>query len=67
MLSLKKGPEEDVDSLIDSMLRLIEYMNSNPTFKQDIFKSFSQEDLNKILKNMEDSNQSKKLFNINKN
>ena len=33
MLSLRKSAEEDVDSLIDSMLRLIEYMNSNPTFK----------------------------------
>lgn len=33
-------------------------MNQNPTFKRDIFKSFSAEDLNKILKNMEDSNTS---------
>ena len=65
MINLKRGTEEDVDSLIESMLRLIEYlilchenryMNQNPAFKRDIFKSFSAEDLNKILKNMEDSN-----------
>jgi predicted CopG family antitoxin len=57
MFSLKRG-DEDVDSLIESMLRLIEYMNQNPNFKKDIFNSFSTEDLQKIVKNMEEQNMS---------
>jgi hypothetical protein len=57
MFSLKKGAvEEDVESLIESMLRLIEYMNQNPNFKKDIFNSFSSEDLHKIVRNMDDAN-----------
>lgn len=58
MFSIRKTGDDDVDSLIESMLRLIDYMNHNPTFKKDIFKSFSSDDINKILKNMEDINPS---------
>ena len=60
MFSLKKG-DEDVESLIESMLRLIEYMNQNPNFKKDIFNSFSSEDLQKIVRNMDDNNISLKI------
>lgn len=48
MLNLKKNSESDIESLIESMIRLIEYMNSNPNFKKKMFESFSSEDLNKI-------------------
>ncbi|CAD8059769.1 unnamed protein product [Paramecium sonneborni] len=59
MLNLKKHSEQDMDSLIESMLRLIEYMNNNPSIKRQIFQSFNQEDLQKILKNM---NEKKNIF-----
>ncbi|CAD8144879.1 unnamed protein product [Paramecium octaurelia] len=59
MLNLKKHSEQDVDSLIDSMLRLIEYMTNNPAIKRQIFESFNQEDLEKILKNL---NEKKSIF-----
>jgi len=62
MFSLKKSGDEEVDSLIDSMLRLIDYMNSNPSFKKEIFSSFNAEDLNKILRNMNDINLSNEYF-----
>jgi hypothetical protein len=45
MLNLKKHSEQDIESLIESMLRLIEYMNNNPGIKRQIFESFNQEDL----------------------
>lgn len=61
--SKKNGAEEEVDSLIDSMLRLIDYMNQNQPFKKDIFMSFTIEDLQKILHNMEDSNLSMSILN----
>ena len=65
MFSLKKGAaDEDVESLIESMLHLIEYMNQNPNFKKDIFNSFSSEDLQKIVRNMEDLNISNSLIYI---
>lgn len=41
MLNLKKNSESDIDSLVESMLRLIEYMNSNPKIKRQIFESFN--------------------------
>ncbi|CAK58317.1 unnamed protein product (macronuclear) [Paramecium tetraurelia] len=41
------------------MLRLIEYMTNNPTIKRQIFESFNQEDLEKILKNL---NEKKTFF-----
>ncbi|CAD8144776.1 unnamed protein product [Paramecium pentaurelia] len=59
MLNLKKHSEQDVDSLIESMLRLIEYMNNNPAIKRQIFQSFNQEDLEKILNNL---NEKKNIF-----
>lgn len=62
MFTFKKSSDEEVDSLIDSMLRLIDYMNSNPGFKHDIFNSFNANDLNKILRNMDDSNLSKWIW-----
>lgn len=34
MLNLKKNNDSDIDSLVESMLRLIEYMNSNPKIKR---------------------------------
>ncbi|CAD8056801.1 unnamed protein product [Paramecium sonneborni] len=58
MLNLKKHSEQDVDSLIESMLRLIEYMNNNPSIKRQIFESFNQEDLQKILKNLNEKKNS---------
>ena len=54
MLNFKRGSDQDVESLIESMLRLIDYMNSSPNFKRNIFQSFSNEDLGKILKNLND-------------
>ena len=56
MLNFKRGSDQDVESLIESMLRLIDYMNSSPNFKRNIFQSFSNEDLGKILKNLNDQN-----------
>jgi hypothetical protein len=41
----KNGGDDEVDSLIDSMLKLIDYMNLNPSFKKDIFNSFNADDL----------------------
>jgi hypothetical protein len=41
MLNLKKNSESDIESLIESMIRLIEYMNNNPSFKKKMFESFS--------------------------
>lgn len=48
MINLKKNSDSDIESLIESMLRLMEYMNSNPSFKRKMFESFNHEDLNKI-------------------
>lgn len=41
MLNLKRHSENDIESLIESMLRLIDYMNVNPGFKRKIFESFN--------------------------
>jgi len=41
MLNLKRHSENDIESLIESMLRLIDYMNANPGFKRKIFESFN--------------------------
>ncbi|CAD8113953.1 unnamed protein product [Paramecium sonneborni] len=54
MINLKKNSDSDIESLIESMLRLMEYMNSNPSFKRKMFESFNHEDLNKIQKNLND-------------
>ncbi|CAD8200114.1 unnamed protein product [Paramecium octaurelia] len=54
MINLKKNSDSDIESLIESMLRLMEYMNQNPSFKRKMFESFNHEDLNKIQKNLND-------------
>ncbi|CAD8106726.1 unnamed protein product [Paramecium primaurelia] len=54
MINLKKNSDSDIESLIESMLRLMEYMNANPSFKRKMFESFNHEDLNKIQKNLND-------------
>lgn len=57
MFNLKKVDNNDIDSLIESMLRLIDYMSSNPNIKRKIFESFTSEDLSKILKNLSEKSQ----------
>ncbi|CAD8192602.1 unnamed protein product [Paramecium octaurelia] len=54
MINLKKNSDSDIESLIESMLRLMEYMNANPSFKRKMFESFNHEDLSKIQKNLND-------------
>ncbi|KRW98830.1 hypothetical protein PPERSA_10601 [Pseudocohnilembus persalinus] len=44
--------------LIQSMIKLIEHIYNNQNAKEEIFSSISQEDLNKLLENMEDQNSS---------
>lgn len=51
---MKRNSDSDIESLIESMLRLIEYMHSNPSFKRKMFESFNSEDLSKIQKNLND-------------
>lgn len=41
MLNLRNGSQNDIESLIESMFRLIDYMNANPAFKRKIFESFN--------------------------
>ncbi|CAD8117973.1 unnamed protein product [Paramecium sonneborni] len=54
MINLKKNSDSEIESLIESMLRLMEYMNFNPSFKRKMFESFNNEDLKKIQKNLND-------------